>query len=79
MAVDAVAIGRAVAASMVRRDVRTADLAARLDLTRPALSRRLHGHVEFRGTELAAAAAALGVDPGVFLLPDRPLEAPCTC
>lgn len=76
---DAVSIGRAVAAAMVRRAVRTTELADHLDLTRPALSRRLHGHVEFRGTELAAAAVLLRVAPGAFFDVSPPLESPCTC
>lgn len=48
-------------AEMARNGLTQADLAARLRLTQPAVSRRLTGDVPFNVNELALVSRAVGV------------------
>lgn len=50
-----------VRAELARSGKRQVDLAKFLGFTRQAVSKRLHGHVDFRVTELHAIAEYLGV------------------
>jgi transcriptional regulator with XRE-family HTH domain len=62
-------IARRVRVAMVEQDVTGIELARRLGVKQPYLSRRLTGTVEFRVTELQAIAKALDVPVG-RLVPD---------
>lgn len=54
-------VGRNVRAEMARNDLTQADIAARLRLTQPAVSRRLTGDVPFNVDELSIVSRAVGV------------------
>lgn len=55
-----------VRAEVARRKIRTAELAALLDLSRTTVWRRLNGEYPFDVAELAAIAAHLDVPIGTF-------------
>lgn len=50
-----------VRAEASRRGISSLQIAAHLDLSQPAVSRRMWGHVEFSATELHKLAELLGV------------------
>lgn len=50
-----------VRAELARQGKRQVDIAEQLGFTRQALSKRLHGHVDFRVAELHAIAELLGI------------------
>lgn len=55
-----------VRAEMARSATSQQDVAALLDLSQPAVSRRLSGEVDFSATELAKLAAHLSVPVAAF-------------
>lgn len=55
--------------AMAERGITGVELAKRLGVTQPYMSRRLTGAVEFRASELESVARALGV-PLTRLLPE---------
>lgn len=55
------AVAAEVRAAMGRRRVTQTQLAARLHLSQPAVSRRLHGEISFNVEELVTVADMLGV------------------
>lgn len=62
-------VSRRVRVAMVERDISGSELARRVGMKQPYLSRRLNGTVEFRVGELKAIAIALDM-PLADLLPE---------
>lgn len=58
-----------VRAAMARADLTQTELAAKLSISRAALSDRMIGKRPFTIDDLHEIGAALGVDPMIFLLP----------
>lgn len=52
---------------MARRRVTQSDLASALNMSQPAVSRRLNGTVDFTVSELTTVAALLGLDASDLL------------
>lgn len=60
-------VAREVRAEMARQRVSQLQLATRLGLSQPQISKRLTGRLEFRPSELDAVAELLGVPVTQFL------------
>lgn len=65
-------VAATVRAEMARADRNQRSLAAHLNRSQPAVSRRLSGTQSFTIDELLSIAAWLNVDPKVFVPADKP-------